>query len=115
MELSEIDITETQVLRQATNLVQLVEAYNEYVEWLNRNPDHFTQNFVTSYEPMRQLLGQIRELTGWAMETMQPADQVIEALGMPSDLGWSYELGQVYNACNTLDEELRQVLEEVPV
>ncbi|MGI8667329.1 MAG: hypothetical protein ACR2N4_15110 [Jatrophihabitans sp.] len=106
MALSPIDISETELLPTAQNLVANITAYNQWVDAVNR--DGITQDIHTT---MSGILDAIRALAQGAFDSIGAAmGQWIPALGMPGDFGWSWELGQLINGCNTARQELADEL-----
>ncbi len=98
MPLDEIDISEAQLIPMATTLHTLVDTYNQWVQAVNADPSTLAANAPT----MHQLLDQIHDLASMAFDNIQaPLNQMIPALGLPADFGWSWELGQLVNACTT--------------
>lgn len=106
MALSEIDISEANLIPLATTLAGHVATYNTWVQAINGG----TEDLSACHHVLTDLLTDIYDLAKLAYDAIQPLGAVIEPLGMPDDFGWAWELGQLMNATHTANQEISEEL-----
>lgn len=106
MALSEIDISEANLIPLAATLAGHVATYNSWVRAINDG----TEDLAANQQTLTDTLASIYDLAKIAYDAIQPLGEVIEPLGMPDDFGWTWELGQLMNATHTATQEINDEL-----